>query len=255
MPVGKIDSNEGDAMKTLVIIQARMGSSRLPGKVLADIAGQPMLAHVVNRVRYAKGIDDVVVATSVESRDDALASLCLERGWSCFRGDHHDVLDRYYQAAAAFGGDVIVRITADCPLIDPEIIEAVAGRVLESNGQIDYCSNVISPRTFPRGLDAEAFTRATLNRCWIEATDGACREHVTPYVYRNPDKFRLAGCFNDTDESGHRWTVDTPEDMQLIRQIFSHFGTYEFRWRDVLTAFRQHPEWLQINAHVQQKAA
>lgn len=232
-----------------------MGSSRLPGKVLADIAGQPMLAHVVNRVRKASVIDDVVVATSTESKDDALAALCQERGWSCFRGDHLDVLDRYYQAAATFNGDVIVRITADCPLIDPEIINIVASKVLQSNGTIDYCANVLPPRTFPRGLDAEAFTRQTLNRCWTEATDSSCREHVTPYVYRNPDKFRLASHVNAADESEHRWTVDTPEDMQLVRSIFAHFGKADFRWQEVLAAFRQHPEWLQINSHVQQKAA
>lgn len=242
-------------MKTLVIIQARMGSSRLPGKVLADIAGQPMLAHVVNRVRQARVVDDVIVATSTESKDDALAALCRDRGWSCFRGDHLDVLDRYYQTAAAFDGDVIVRITADCPLIDPELINLVASKVIEANGSVDYCANVLPPRTFPRGLDAEAFTRAALNRCWTEATDSSCREHVTPYIYRNPEEFRMVSCVNETDESGHRWTVDTPEDLQLIRTIFNHFGTQEFRWRDVIAAFKKHPEWLKINEHVQQKAA
>ncbi len=232
-----------------------MGSSRLPGKVLADIQGQPMLAHVVNRVRRAKRVDDVIVATSDEPGDNPLAELCARQGWSCYRGSHLDVLDRYYQAAATFHADVIVRITSDCPLIDAAIIDMVAGRVIDSDGTIDYCANVLAPRTFPRGLDAEAFTRSALIRNWTEASDPSCREHVTPYFYRNPELFRLAHVMNSTDESAHRWTVDTPEDLQLVRQIFGHFAGRDFGWQDVMNAFRRHPEWMQINAHVQQKAA
>lgn len=242
-------------MKTIVIIQARMGSSRLPGKVLADIQGQPMLARVVNRVRQAKRVDEVVIATSVESGDDPLEEFCDRRGWPCYRGSHLDVLDRYYHAAAAFHADVVVRITSDCPLIDASMIDLVAGRVIDSRGAIDYCANVLAPRTFPRGLDTEAFTREALVRNWTEAGEPSCREHVTPYFYRNPELFRIAHVINPTDESAHRWTVDTPEDLQLVRQIFEHFAGREFGWQEVLSAFLGNPSWMLINAHVQQKAA
>ena len=242
-------------MKTVVIIQARMSSSRLPGKVLLDIAGQPMLAHVISRVRQATIPNGVVIATSTDPEDDELVSVCNRRGWPCFRGSQLDVLDRFYQAASVFSADVVVRVSSDCPLIDPEIIDRVAGGVVNSSGSVDYAANMLPPRTFPRGVDVEAFTFEALARCWHEARNASCREHVTPWIYQNPDRFRILTVTNETDESIYRWTVDVPEDLELVRLIYHHFGASEFQWHDVIEACRQHPQWSVINAHIQQRAA
>ncbi len=242
-------------MKTVVIIQARMGSSRLPGKVLTDICGRPMLDRVISRVRSALTPDDVVVATSTEPGDDQLYAAAEQYGWRCFRGSHLDVLDRYYQTAKQLSPDIVVRVTADCPVIDAALIDQVARKLLEADGRLDYVSNTLEPRTFPRGLDVEAFTFEALERTWREARDESCREHVTPWIYRNPGLFRTRGIVNSEDLSGYRWTVDTPEDMQLVRSIFAHFSGRDFGWRDILQAYAEHAEWQQFNSHIQQKAA
>ena len=143
-------------MKTVAIIQARMGSTRLPGKALVDLAGEPMLARVVHRVQRASSVHEVMVATTVQPADDTIAQLCAVNGWPCTRGSQNDVLDRYYQAALASQADVVVRITSDCPLIEPEVIDQVVGALLAGQPAVDYASNVQPPRTFPRGLDTEA---------------------------------------------------------------------------------------------------
>ncbi len=182
-------------MKVVAIIQARMGSTRLPGKVLQDLAGEPMLARVVNRAWQAELLDDVVVATTTQSTDDAIAHLCAEHDWLCFRGSEEDVLDRYYRSALAHQADVIVRITSDCPLIEPEIIDRVAQEFLERQPEIDYAYNGLSRRTFPRGLDTEVMRFDVLKRAWHEDLNSTWREHVTPYIYRNPDLFRIHSCY------------------------------------------------------------
>ncbi|HET7677409.1 MAG TPA: glycosyltransferase family protein, partial [Candidatus Limnocylindrales bacterium] len=176
-------------MRTVAIVQARTGSTRLPGKVLARIGGRPMLAHVVERARAAPGVDEVVVATSVLPEDDAIAGLCAESGWPCERGSATDLLDRYERAAAAHDAEVVVRVTGDCPLLDPALVGEVIA--LLGRGGYDYASNTLEPRTWPHGLDAEAFTRAALATAWAEDTDPAWREHVTPFLYRHPERFRL----------------------------------------------------------------
>lgn len=242
-------------MKTVVIIQARMGSNRLPGKVLMDIAGRPMVAHVHDRVARAEKIDRVVVATTVEEIDTPLAGFCSSQGWCCFRGSHEDVLDRYYQAACKYQADVVVRVTADCPLIDPGVIDQVVGEFQSQQPTVDYASNTLEPRTFPRGLDVEVFKFASLERAWREATDSACREHVTPYFYRSPDVFQLLAVRAKTVESAQRWTVDTPEDLQLIRSLFEHLAAEMSGWQSVLAMVQQRPELAAINAHIQQKVA
>ena len=236
-------------MKTVAIVQARMGSTRLPGKVLMDLAGAPMLARVVLRLGQAKSLDGAIVATSTDVADDAIAGLCAERGWACFRGHLHDVLDRYYRAAQWAGADRVVRITADCPLIDPAIVD----RVVAALAAADYSSNVVPVRTFPRGLDVEAFTFAALERAWREDVDPASREHVTPYIYRHPGMFRVMCVENDVDQSHHRWTVDRAEDLDLVRRIDGYFGRDDFTWEDVLPVLDEHPEWVAINRHVEQK--
>jgi len=236
---------------TTAIIQARISSTRLPAKVLLDLAGEPMLARVVERTRRARTIDRVIVATTVESEDEPIVELCRSRGWTVSRGSRDDVLDRYYQAAIGDGADPIVRITSDCPLIDPEIIDTVVKRL---DGTVDYASNINPRRTFPRGLDVEAFTFAALSAAWRDDREATGREHVTPFLYRRPERFRIALVESDRpDTANHRWSVDTPEDYELMRRIHSHFGRREFNWLDVLNLLDRHPDWCEINRHVAQK--
>lgn len=240
-------------MRVVAVIQARMGSTRLPGKVLVDLAGDFTLARVVNRTGRAKLLDQVVVATTVKPADDAIVRLCSERGWSCYRGSEEDVLDRYYKAACAFQADAIVRITSDCPLIDAGVVDRVVQEFLDRQPGIDYACNVLPRRTFPHGLDTEVMRFEVLEQAWREDDNPAWREHVTPYIYRHPEKFRLLWVTNDVDYSHMRWTVDTPEDLEFIRRIYEHFGHDHFSWREVLAVLDEHPEWLDINRHVRQK--
>jgi spore coat polysaccharide biosynthesis protein SpsF len=236
---------------TTAIIQARMSSTRLPGKVLLDLAGEPMLGRVVARTQRAKTIDRAIVATTVEPEDEPIVALCRARGWSVSRGSRDDVLDRYYQAAVADGADPIVRITSDCPLIDPEVIDRVVERLTAG---VDYSSNINPTRTFPRGLDVEAFTFASLATAWQDASDPSSREHVTPFLYRHPERFRIALVESERPEAAdHRWSVDTPEDYELMRRILAHLRDQEFGWLDVLELLDGHPEWIELNRHITQK--
>lgn len=236
---------------TLAIIQARMGSTRLPGKVLRPLAGKPMLQHVIERVNRAKLVDETLVATSDQPADREIEEFCASVECPCFRGDENDVLDRYYQSATQRGADVVVRITSDCPLIDPDVIDQVVAA--REQHEADYASNIAPTRTFPRGLDTEVFRFDVLERCWREAPAGPNREHVTSYIYGHPERFRVSGVTNDSDASAHRWTVDTPEDYALLERIYAHFGNNRFGWGDVLSLLAEHPEWSELNAHVEQK--
>lgn len=240
-------------MKTVAIIQARMGSTRLPGKVLLDLSGEPMLTRVVHRVQRARWVDEVMIATTTHPADEAIARLCAAHGWPCARGSQEDVLDRYYQAAVASQADVVVRITSDCPLIEPTVIDRVVKEILAHPSEIDYASNVQPPRTFPRGLDVEAMRFEALARAWREDTNMAWREHVTPYIYRHPERFRILNIVNPVELSYLRWTVDTPEDYELVRRVYAYFDDDAFSWRDVLSLLEQHPDWLKINCAVEQK--
>ena len=240
-------------MKTVAIIQARMSSTRLPGKVLLDVAGKPMLSRVVERARRARTLDLVGVATSTDASDDRLEAFCQVAGVPCYRGSLTDVLDRYHAAARQWQADVIVRITSDCPLIDPGVIDRVVTD-FRAGTAVDYVSNVIPTRTFPRGLDVEVFSAAALGRAWREDGDPAWREHVTPLLYRRPDLFRTRCVVNDADHSGHRWTVDTPDDLELVRRVYAAFGNDRFAWAEVLALLERRPDWVDINAHVEQKS-
>ena len=238
-------------MKIGAIIQARMGSTRLPGKVLLDIGGKSMLERTIRRVQLAKSLTDVVVATSTEHADDAIEAECRRLGVDVFRGSEDDVLDRYYRAALSFGLDVIVRITADCPLIDPEVIDFVITRYLDVKP--DYASNIIE-RTYPRGLDTEVFSFYTLETIWKEAHQEYQRVHVTPFVYQNPTRFNLLIVKDDQDNSRYRWTVDTQKDLNLIRKIYQNLGDQEsFSWQEILSVLSQNPELVLINTSVTQK--
>jgi spore coat polysaccharide biosynthesis protein SpsF len=241
--------------RVVAIVQARMGSTRLPAKVLEDIAGQPMLARVVERAGRAERVDEVVVATSLDPDDAPIEALCRARGWACFRGSLHDVLDRYRGAARMHEADTIVRVTSDCPLIDPGTIDdVVARRAAQDGGDdgCDYASNTIEPRTFPRGLDAEAFTADALDSAWRDDRDPASREHVTPFLYRHPDRFRLLRVSTEPDRSWMRWTVDVAEDLELVRILYAETGT-DAPWIDVALAMESHPEWGRLNRHVEQR--
>jgi spore coat polysaccharide biosynthesis protein SpsF len=240
--------------KIVAVIQARISSERLPGKVLLDLAGEPMLVREVNRLARSKMLNEIVIATSINPEDEKIVDLCKERGWNCFRGDEDDVLDRFYQTALIHRADVIVRITADCPLIDPEVVDQVINEFINHQPEIDYVSNIAPKRTYPRGLDTEVFRFDVLERAWQEDKNPASREHVTPYIRERSDLFKTYGVICDQDYSHMRWTVDTPEDLAFVRLIFDYFDHDMFSFRDVLTTVKAHPEWSEINKDVEQKA-
>ncbi|MBC8431759.1 MAG: aminotransferase class III-fold pyridoxal phosphate-dependent enzyme [Desulfobacterales bacterium] len=231
----------------MAIIQARMGSTRLPGKVLADINGRPMLWHVVHRVQSAKSIDHVVVATSVNPADDPVAGYCLDNGYRYFRGSETDVLDRYYQAAKQFKAETVVRITADCPLMDPLVVDKVVKTFLK--GDYDYVTNTLR-YTFPDGIDVEVFSFPALKTAWQEAKSPLEREHVTPYL-RNSGRFRICNVENEVDLSNRylRWTVDEPSDLEFIRALYSKNGSggLALSMDAILRLLDQKPELTKIN--------
>lgn len=260
--------------KTVAIIQARMGSSRLPGKVLLDIAGKPMIQHVIERTQRARSLDSVTIATTTDPSDDPIVAFADSMGIICTRGSLHDVLDRYYQAAKTHSANTIVRITADCPLIDPEVIDQTV-ELLSSSSILhpsDFSCNRLPPpfsRSFPIGLDVEACTFAALERAWKESTETFHREHVMPFLYEgvslmpetsrvtrgtSPHGFRIAQLHHNPDHGDLRWTVDTPEDLAFLREIFSRLnGKTDFTWYDVLEIVQQNPELAEINAGIRHK--
>ena len=239
-------------MRRVAIIQARMGSTRLPGKVLADIGGRTMLGRVVARARRASTLDEVVVATSTLPEDEAVAREAARLGAPVFRGSEQDVLDRYHEAAREFRADVVVRITSDCPLIEPEVVDRVGAEF--ARAAADYASNNM-PQTYPRGLDVEVVTADALARAWREAREPYQRVHVTPYIYQHPELFRLLPVVAGRDYSGHRWTVDTPEDLAFVRAVYERLGDSDLvSWRDVLALLEREPELAGLNRHVRQKA-
>ena len=255
--------------RTIAIIQARMSSTRLPGKVLLDIAGEPMLARVIERARRAKLVDEVVLATTTDPSDDPVAVFCAERGYNFTRGSLNDVLDRYYQAAKEYDVDVIVRLTADCPVLDPYVVDETIRAQREGN--FDFVANRLPPpmgRSFPIGLDTEVCTFAALEKTWQEATEKHQREHVMPYLYEDttlitdhsqlstgisPRGFKVALVNHVPDYGSLRWTVDTPEDLEFIREIFARFENDDFGWQDILALLEKEPELAKINADVHHK--
>ncbi len=196
-----------------------MSSTRLPGKVLADLAGAPMILRQIERVRRARRIDRLVVATSDEASDDPLAEVLATADVPVFRGSLHDVLARFAAAAEAHGpASHVVRLTADCPLADPEVIDTVIARCLDE--EVDYAASTLPRRTFPIGLDAEIVRTEALSEAADEATDPYEREHVTPFFYRRPERFRLAGMMQPADEGDIRWTVDRPDDLEFVCAVY-----------------------------------
>ncbi|MBI4395578.1 MAG: glycosyltransferase family protein [Elusimicrobia bacterium] len=242
-------------MRRVFIVQARMTSTRLPGKVLMDLAGRPMLAQQIRRLKRCRTADEIVLATTVNAADDPVAALARAESVGCFRGDEADVLGRYWKAATNCRADIVVRLTADCPLIDPEQSDRVV-RELETQGaNADYASNVIE-RTFPRGLDTEAFTMDALERVHRAAASRPSREHVTYFILKEQRaQFRILSVKDAEDNSGLRWTVDVPEDLEMMRRIYEGLMLSERNagYREILTYVRAHPEITALNAGVAQK--
>ncbi len=263
--------------RVVSIIQGRMSSSRLPGKILAEIDGQPMLQRVYLRASRAVRVDETIFATTTDPSDDAVAEYCGFSGLPCARGSLYDVLDRYYQVAREAEAQVVVRITADCPVIDPTLIDAVVGTLLE--GGYDFACNRLPPpwrRSYPIGLDVEACTFEALEEAWKNADAPQQREHVMPWFYEGaqlapegaqqaPEGRRLEagtsprGCkiallHHRSDFGDYRWTVDTAEDLEFIRQVYARFGGRDdFSWTEVLELVHSEPGLMQINAGVKHK--
>lgn len=243
-------------MKTVVIIQARMGSTRLPGKVLFELGGQTVLSRVVDRVQRAQYVDDIVVATTEHAVDNAIATEADRCGVNVCRGSESDVLARYYDAATSIGATEVVRITADCPFVDPLILDQLIIKFRQqrtSGKSFDYLANT-QPRTFPHGLDAELFTFEALKIAHQEAKESFEREHVTPFFYLNPSRFHLGNLTQAVDQSEMRWTLDEPADLLFFQVVLRHFKelTY-FSTQQVLDLLERHPEISLINAQVTQK--
>lgn len=241
--------------KIVAIIQARMGSSRLPGKVLKDLAGKAMLAHVIERSQKAKVIDAVMVATTVNEQDLPIVAYCRDAGVAVFQGDEFDVLDRYYQAAKTANADIIVRLTADCPLMDATLIDELVAAFLESG--VDFAANRLPPpwkRTYPIGLDIEVVSFANLEKAWQLAEAKFEREHVMPYFYDEPGRFKTLLMHYIEDLGDKRWTVDTPQDLEMLQSVFAHFSDQpNFGWLDVYQWLKEHPEIEAINAEIGHK--
>ena len=258
--------------KVVAIIQGRMSSSRLPGKILADIAGQPMLQRVFMRTSRSASVSQTLFATTTDPTDDPVAEYCDFSGIPFTRGSQFDVLDRYYQTAKQAKADVVVRITADCPVIDPELIDKAVNTVTSEQSSVDFAANRLPPpwkRTYPIGLDTEVCTFAALEQAWKKAKEPQHREHVMPYFYEgvqlitdnrllhigtSPRGYNIALLHHTTDFGDYRWTVDTPEDLEFMRQVYSHFnGRDDFSWKEVLDLVHGEPELMKINASVQHK--
>lgn len=235
----------------VAIVQARMGSSRLPGKVLAPIGGMSMLARVARRASRARLLQGLVVATTTSAPDDAIVKECVRLEIPFYRGKEDDVLDRYYQTALFYGIDVIVRITADCPLTDPEVIDSVVGEFIVKKP--DYASNVME-RRYPRGLDVEVMSMKALTCAWQQADLPYQRIHVTPFIYQNPDQFYLLSVKGEEDYSAYRWTVDAPQDLAFINLVYERFNQADHMgWREVVGLMKKEPGIMRINQDVKQK--
>lgn len=240
--------------KTVIIHQARMSSTRLPGKVMLEILGKPLLAHSLERLSKVRLANKVIVATSTNPKDDTIEEFCKDFGVEVFRGSEENVLDRFYFAAKKFSSDHIVRTTADCPIIDPKIVEDVISLYFTEGQDYDYASNFIK-RSYPLGMSAECFSKEGLETVYRKASQDYEKSHVTPYFYLHPEEFHLASLESPVDLSLQRWTVDTPEDFEFVKNIISSLQEREdpYSMGTVLKILDENPEWLNINRHIRQK--
>jgi len=240
--------------KVSAIIQARMTSTRLPGKVLMDIRGKPILWHVMNRLKFSKKLDDIILAIPDTKENDILEKFAKDKKIKYFRGSEEDVLSRYYETARKFKCDTIVRITSDCPLIDPQIVDLTIEQ--HFNSDADYTSNSLK-RTFPQGLDNEVFNSKTLEKVYKKANKSYQREHVTPYIYEHPEIFKLRNveAKRKLKRPALRLTVDTKEDLELISEIYKYLYKPKkiFYAEEIISLLTKHPELIKINADIKQK--
>lgn len=233
------------------IIQARCGSKRFPNKVFVDIDGKPLLWHVVNRLTYAKTINKVVVATTLNSKDDKIEKWCKENGVDCFRGSEEDVLNRYYNASVAFPSAIVVRITADDPFKEPALIDTVVNKLI--NEGFDYVTNNFPP-TWPEGLDCEAFKFSVLETTEKTSHDAFEREHVTQYIYHNPDKFKIGNVASGKNLSHLRWTVDNEADFNMVKAIYAKRNPVNkgiLLMNEILDILEKNPEISETNSNVE----
>ena len=240
-------------MHTVAIIQARMSSSRLPGKVLKSVVGKPMLGHIVERLSWVPAINKIVVATSGEATDQPIYEFCQQNSIICYRGSLNDVLDRFYQTALKYGADAVIRITGDCPCVDPELVTKLIN--LFQRGNYDHvgiatgAGAIFDEGRFPNGLDAECFRFESLEKAWREATEAADREHVTPYIWRNKNIFKCGSLKPDKDYSNIRLSVDHREDFELATEIFEALYNEEkpFLIKDIIGLLQEKPHLLKLN--------
>lgn len=251
----KIKLGKGENNMVICIMQTRMGSTRLPGKVLKKICGKTVLEHDIDRLKRVKNIDEIIVATTTLQKDDVIVDEANRLGIKYYRGSENDVLSRYYYAAKENNSDVVVRVTSDCPLIDSKVTEDIIQYYLDSKYKYDYVSNTIE-RTYPRGLDTEVFSFKVLEKAFNEAESLRDREHVTPYIWSNPSLFRLFQYKSETDYSDLRWTLDTKEDLELITRIYNYLNLEKgnnFNMSDILKLYGKYAELKNINRDIEQK--
>lgn len=241
-------------MNVNAIIQARCGSTRFPNKVFAIIDGKPLLWHVVNRLKHATKIDDIIVATTVSEKDDKIEEWCKENDVHCFRGSEENVLNRYYSASEAFPSDYVVRITADDPFKEPKVIDAVITKLIEEG--YDHVTNNLPP-SFPEGLDCEAFKKSALDRSEKEAETAFEREHVTQYIYHHPEIFKIGNVSNGENLSYLRWTVDKDVDFEMVKAVYAHRNPANkgiLLMDEILDILKANPEIEKINSEVERSA-
>lgn len=241
-------------MTTNAIIQARCGSTRFPNKVFADVNGKPLIWHVVNRLTHAKTINKIVIATTINEKDDKIEKWCNENNVACYRGSENDVLNRYYSASVAFPSDIVVRITADDPFKEPAVIDAVVNKLV--NEGFDHVTNNYPP-SWPEGLDCEAFTFAALEASEKSTNDAFEREHVTQYIYHNPDKFKIGNVASPKNLSYLRWTIDKEVDYEMVKAVYAHrnpANTGILLLDEILDILEKNPEIKEINSSVERSA-
>jgi len=234
--------------KVSAIFQVRMGSTRLPGKVLIEIEGKPLLQHVVERVARSKHIDEIILATTTGSKDIPILEFAQKQGLKCFAGSEEDVLDRFYKCAETYSAQNIVRITPDDPFKDPEVIDKGIEIYNEGKGTVDYVTNTLPP-TYPIGLDIEVFSFSALYKAWNEATKISEREHVTPYIWNHPQLFNIKNFSYEKDISGNHWTLDTEKDLSFTREIYRRLYPVkqDFLMADILELLFREPKLSEIN--------
>jgi spore coat polysaccharide biosynthesis protein SpsF len=234
------------------IVQARMGSSRLPGKSLAPLLGRPMLQVLTERVVPARRVDQWIIATTQLPMDDRIEELARQLHVHCFRGAENDCLDRYYQSARQAKAGTVIRLTGDNPLMDASFVDWSVEQFLQSDPPVDYTESSTC-KTFPLGLSLEVMSFPALEIAWKEDPSPETREHVSPYIYQHPNRFRLGKLCGPYNYSHMRWTVDTEADLEFVRTVFESFGRTDFSWLEAAQRIEQHPEWLEVNRHVVQR--